>query len=125
MAAVIQLSTREVLILITAYASLVVLFGRVLVSQFEKRMAERFAAMEDARTADKDASATQLRNIEQRVASNDIHLADVQRTVDSLRTELPLQYVRREDWIRFGATIDAKLDRLTDAVHQRNQGGRS
>jgi len=119
MGTVIQLSTREVFILLGAYAGLVVLFGRVLLAQFEKRMGERFAAMEAARAADKEAAGMQLQAIEQRVASNDTHLADVQRTVDSLRAELPLQYVRREDWIRFGATIDAKLDRLADALHHR------
>lgn len=39
--------------------------------------------------------------------------------VESLRKDftnhlikLPLEYVRREDWIRFGSTIDAKLDAM-------------
>jgi len=34
-----------------------------------------------------------------------------QQFVDLL-IKLPLEYVRREDWIRFGATIDAKLDAI-------------
>jgi hypothetical protein len=120
---VIQLNIREVLILIGAYGGLVVLFGRVLVSQFDKRMSERFAAMEKQRKDDKELNRDHQLAMEQRMVKTDNHVAEVQRTLDGLRTELPLQYVRREDWIRFGATIDSKLDRLTDAVHQRNQRG--
>jgi hypothetical protein len=29
-----------------------------------------------------------------------------------LKAQLPLEYVRREDWIRFSSTLDAKLDAM-------------
>ncbi len=36
--------------------------------------------------------------------------------VADLRATLPIEYVRREDWIRFGATLDAKLDALREEL---------
>ncbi len=49
----------------------------------------------------------------------------VEHELSSLKSELPRDYVRREDWIRFGAVIDAKLDtvhRDMESVRQRLYG---
>ena len=35
-----------------------------------------------------------------------------------MRAMLPLEYVRREDWIRFCGTFDAKLDAMRDEMRQ-------
>jgi hypothetical protein len=37
---------------------------------------------------------------------------EVEREVMKLKAQLPLEYVRREDWIRFSSTLDAKLDAM-------------
>ncbi len=37
-------------------------------------------------------------------------LAELQRDILRLCADLPLEYVRREDWIRFGNVLDAKMD---------------
>lgn len=39
---------------------------------------------------------------------------EVERDLLRMRSELPNNYVRRDDWIRFSAVIDAKLDSLRD-----------
>lgn len=39
-----------------------------------------------------------------------------------LRALLPLQYVQREDWIRFSATLDAKLDQIRADMNRRRIG---
>ena len=39
-------------------------------------------------------------------------IALVEKGVLQLRADLPLEYVRREDWIRFSNTLEAKLDAL-------------
>jgi hypothetical protein len=36
----------------------------------------------------------------------------VERELLKLKAELPVEYVRREDWIRFSNTLEAKLDAL-------------
>jgi hypothetical protein len=47
---------------------------------------------------------------------------DNEKSILKLRAELPLQYVRREDWIRNQTVIEAKLDALAEKL---DQGGRS
>jgi hypothetical protein len=56
---------------------------------------------------------------------------DLERGLYELRASLPLEYVRREDWIRFSGTLDAKLDAIrnemreeTEALKDRLYGGR-
>jgi hypothetical protein len=49
----------------------------------------------------------------------------VEHEVSGLKSELPRDYVLREDWIRFGAVIDAKLDtvhRDMESIRQRLYG---
>lgn len=47
---------------------------------------------------------------------------EIEREVMRLKAQLPLEYVRREDWIRFSSTLDAKLDairtELRDEIYQ-------
>jgi len=44
------------------------------------------------------------------------HLQDI---VTAFHEKVPVEYVRREDWIRFSATIDGKLDRLRDDMESK------
>ncbi len=39
-------------------------------------------------------------------------IAELIKGMYELRANLPLEYVRREDWLRFGATLDAKMDAM-------------
>ncbi len=39
-------------------------------------------------------------------------VAEVVRDLYRLKAILPLEYVRREDWIRFSSTLDAKMDAM-------------
>lgn len=43
---------------------------------------------------------------------------EVDRQLQELRVELPQRYVQREDWIRFGATIDYKIDRIYEHLEE-------
>ena len=42
----------------------------------------------------------------------------IEREMFELRAMLPLEYVRREDWIRFCGTFDAKLDAMRDEMRE-------
>jgi hypothetical protein len=44
--------------------------------------------------------------------------SEMERALFELRLSLPLEYVRREDWIRFSATLDAKLDALREELRE-------
>lgn len=62
-----------------------------------------------------DSALTCARAAEKRAEENEKDLL-------RLRAELPVEYVRREDWVRNQTIIEAKLDAL--AAHLA-QGGRS
>jgi uncharacterized protein (DUF2336 family) len=43
---------------------------------------------------------------------------EVERSLFELRASMPLEYVRREDWIRFSGSLDAKLDAMRETIHE-------
>lgn len=47
---------------------------------------------------------------------------DVERQMLELKATLPLDYVRREDFIRHEVTINAKLDRIYDRLEKGKEG---
>lgn len=113
---VIQLSMSTAAVLIIAFLSLVFGFGLVLMRQFEKRMAEKFASQAELRDQEKE-------NSQKRMGVLEGDMRGLIGRVERMSIKLPLEYVRREDWIRFSTTIDTKLDRLAELVHQGNLSG--
>jgi len=55
-------------------------------------------------------------SIERQEAQRGRELAQVEKDLLMLRAELPEKYVQRNDWIRFSAVIDAKLDSLRTMI---------
>lgn len=110
----IQIPLGIAVTLALAFLGCIFGFGRILLGQVEKRIAERFRAQDDAREL-------QLESIKTRQAEEAIRVAGLGEKVADLGRVLPLEYVRREDWIRFSASIDHKLDRLAEMV--MNIGG--
>jgi len=43
---------------------------------------------------------------------------EIGKSLYDLRISLPLEYVRREDWIRFSGTLDAKLDAMREEMRE-------
>lgn len=44
--------------------------------------------------------------------------SDIERDLLRLRADLPTEYVRREDWIRFSNVIDTKLDSIYSRIEK-------
>lgn len=89
--------TFELWQLVTLSLSIATMFvglGKLLLSQFERRMDERFRLLQD--------DAHKWHKVEL-----DFH---------QLRAELPERYVRREDYIRGQTVIEAKLDAITSEL---------
>lgn len=95
----IQISVPVAITLLVAFLGGVAGFGKLLLHLYDLRASERH---------------TQVAQALQREAER---LTELQRRVDAINHTLPLEYVRREDWIRFSASIDAKLDRLAELFH--------
>lgn len=100
----IQVSPQIAAMLVLAFLGCVFGFGKILLAQFEARIAERLTAIKDQINRDSEAQSA-LRD-----------------QVNLLGQTLPLEYVRREDWIRFSASIDHKLDRLAELVIESKMG---
>lgn len=94
----IQLTTWQVITLVVVIVGAIGGFGRVLLAQIERRLVDKFE-------------------------QQDRRLTELEAEVRRQGSELPLHYVRREDWIRFSAAIDHKLDRLAELVIGKMAGG--
>lgn len=108
----IELELWHLILMLLAFFGCVAAFGKVLLDQFEKRQEERFKAIDKAREEGQRALHTTF----------EAHITEERRTVDSLKelerdflkwqAELPIHYVRREDYVRGQSVIEAKLDAL-------------
>ena len=74
---------------------------------------ERFAAQDKALAAHYQAMTARLDSIESAGRADAANLQRVEREILQLKAELPLNYVRREDYVQAVATIMAKLDAMT------------
>lgn len=93
---------------VTAFWALV----RMALSQIDRRLSERFKAMETTRETDGrhwDEKFTALLEQNKREADS---WQSVERDFLHFKAELPLNYVRRDDHVRNQTVIEAKLDAL-------------
>ncbi len=91
-----------------------VVFGlvKLLLNSFEKRLAERFAAQDEARKAASRHWEDSFAKVLERQDKDAEALAQLDRAFLRFQAELPVAYVRREDWARGQSVIEAKLDGL-------------
>ncbi len=99
-----QLITFFVGLLLTFFGC-VGAFGKLLMGQFEKRLAEKFATQDDARS-------TLAKKVES------LHEAQNAARIQFLEhiANLPVDYVRREDDIRNQTVLNTKLDALAARI---------
>ncbi len=79
--------------------------GKLVLAQFDKRLDERFAAIDRTREEGRKLG-------EQRSARYDERQRELEHSFLKLMADLPTNYVRREDHIRFETVIYARLDAL-------------
>lgn len=102
----------QLLSLLLGFLGALVGLAKVLLAQIDKRLDARFAAMELARqesTRHWDERFGSVLNQQQREAENWQRL---ERDFLRFQADLPVAYVRREDYIRGQSVIEAKLDAL-------------
>ncbi|MDF5958732.1 hypothetical protein P4052_06230 [Pseudomonas aeruginosa] len=86
--------------------------GKLLLNQIQKSLDSRFASQDQARLANHEQLSYRLDAIEQAAREETNQWQRVERELMSPKAELPIQYVRREDYIRGQSVIEAKLDGL-------------
>lgn len=112
----IELELWHLITLLLMFLAAVWAFGKVLLAQIEKRLIEKFKAQEALR----EAGAKALReHIDRYIALGDktaAQVATLERDFLKWQAELPVHYVRREDYVRGQSVIEAKLDALYDKL---------
>lgn len=86
---------------IVAFSTVTWLFGTLLVKQFKAQLDQRFTTIQtdlNKRADDDAAVAKQLRQFEKEFLT--------------FQRDMPIQYVRRDDYIRGQTVIESKLDAL-------------
>jgi hypothetical protein len=86
--------------------------GKLLLSQTQRHLDKRFEAQEQARSTNHDQLSGRLDRIEAVSREDAAQWQRVERDLLRLQADMPLHYVRREDYIRGQSVIEAKLDGL-------------
>lgn len=108
----LQLELWHLIMMLIAFFGAVAAGAKMLFSQFEKTLAVRFVAQENAALA---ANKTIHESLNRHLAEEGktlIQMQALERDFLHWRAELPMQYVRREDYIRNQTIIESKLDGL-------------
>jgi cobalamin biosynthesis Co2+ chelatase CbiK len=90
-----------VVAVVVMFASVMWLFGTILVKQFKTQLDQRFVTIQ--------ADLTKRANEDAEVAKQ---LRQFEKDFSAFQISLPLHYVRREDYIRGQTVIESKLDAL-------------
>lgn len=86
----LQIEAPQLITLVLAFLGLLVGFGKYMLAQIDRR----------------------ITGIEQQNRTESEGWKRIERELLELRAELPVQYVRREDYVRGQTVIESKLDSL-------------
>jgi hypothetical protein len=93
-----------------------ILAGATFVVAFAGLNAGALKWLLDRHDASLQVNAKRLAELERHSSEK---VAEIQRDILRLRGDLPLEYVRREDWIRFGNTLEAKIDTIRAEMREQ------
>lgn len=98
--------------LLLSFLSFTFVAGRMLLAQVDQRLAQRFEAMENAREQAGKHWDEKFASILEKSQTQGVGLSNLERDFLRFQADLPLHYVRREDYVRGQSVIEAKLDAL-------------
>ena len=108
----VQVEFWQLITLLLSFLGFLGAAGKLLLSQIDRRLNERFQTIEKAREEGQATwRATFTQHLDEERRETDL-LRNIEREFLRFQAELPLQYVRREDYVRGQSVIEAKLDAL-------------
>lgn len=112
----VELEFWQLVTLLLAFFGAVATGAKMMFGQFERRLGDRFVSQESAlSTSNKAINDLLTRNGEEQ-GKLVYKMNELERDMLKWRAELPLLYVRREDFIRNQTVIEAKLDAISQRV---------
>lgn len=108
----IEMEVWHLITLLLAFFGSVGTFGKVLLDQVEKRQVERSIAQDKAREEGQKALRATISEHLEDERRNALAVQSLERDFLKWQADLPIHYVRREDYVRGQSVIEAKLDAL-------------
>lgn len=108
----VQVEFWQLITLLLSFLGFLFAAGKLLLSQIDRRLNDRFETIEKAREEGQATwRQTFTQHLEEERRETDL-MRNIEREFLRFQAELPLQYVRREDYVRGQSVIEAKLDAL-------------
>lgn len=108
----VQVEFWQLIMLLLSFLGFLFAAGKLLLSQIDIRLNERFETIEKAREEGQSTWRTSFaQHLDEERRKTDL-MRNIKREFLRFQAELPLQYVRREDYVRGQSVIEAKLDAL-------------
>ena len=120
----LQLEMREVLMLLLAWLGFMAAAGRILLGQIDRRLDGRFQAIEEARRGGQAHWDKQFASLAEQNRVEAQGWQGLERDFLNWKAEMPIQYVRREDYVRNQTVIEAKLDGLRLSIENQYLKGK-
>ncbi len=108
----IEFEVWQLVTLMVMFMGCVAGTAKLFMVQLQRHLDDRFKAQDEARKTNHTAVSDRLDSIERSSREEANQWQRVERELMSLKAEMPLNYVRREDYIRGQSVIEAKLDGL-------------
>lgn len=105
---------------LTMIVGLLIGAGRMLLSQVEMRIDQRFEDLQKRRDESRSQCLSQMARLDTERREEVAQWQRVERDLLSLRADLPLSYVRREDFVRSQTVVEAKIDAIAAKIETIN-----
>lgn len=115
---IVQLELWHLVSLVVIFAGGVAGFAKLVVSQFDKRLEDRHKAQDEQRMESSKRWQRNFDELRELAHRNATEMGELEKDMLRLKADLPLHYVRREDWIRFGAVIETKIDKAMELIEK-------
>lgn len=109
----IQLELWHFILLIIAFITALFTITKLLLAQTLSSIKEKFDAQDASSKSFKEQLAKRLDGLESASRDERDQWQRIERELLTLKADLPLNYVRREDYVQAVATIMAKLDAMS------------
>lgn len=120
----IQVEFWELVKLLIGFFGFLFTAGKLLLMQKERRDNERFEAQEESRKQAAKHWDERFTAIERQRQQESEGLLNLEREFLRFQADLPVTYVRREDYVRGQSVIEAKLDALYSKLELVQMNGR-
>lgn len=108
----LQLELWQLITLLVAFLGACGAAGKLVLSQMQRHIDQLFAAQDLLFKTGNQETQRRLADIEKATRDDAGQWRHVERQLDSLKADLPLRFVMREDYIRGQSVIESKIDAL-------------